>query len=132
MRYSNAGHEKPIVVTGRKMRYLDVIANLPIGIDEDKEFKSQESDICTDDMILLYTDGLTEAMNAGEELFGLKRIEQTITGELGSDESRGFPSFETSQQLLDTMSHSVASFVNGAEQSDDLTMLVIKFKKTQA
>ena len=132
LRYSNAGHEKPIVVTGRKMRYLDVIANLPIGIDEDKEFKSQESDICTDDMILLYTDGLTEAMNAGEELFGLKRIEQTITGELGSDESRGFPSFETSQQLLDTMSHSVASFVNGAEQSDDLTMLVIKFKKTQA
>jgi len=132
LRYSNAGHEKPIVVTGRNMRYLDAVANIPIGIDEDKQYKDQETTIAADDVILLYTDGLTEAMNAGEELFGLNRVEQTICGELGSDESRKLPSFETSQQLLDTMSHAVAEFVNGAEQSDDLTMLVIKFKKKQS
>ena len=128
LRYSNAGHEKPIVVTGRKMRYLDVIANIPIGIMEEKTFKVQETNIAAGEVILLYTDGLTEAMNASEELFGLSRVEKTICGELGSDESRKLISFETSQQLLDTMSHSVASFVNGAEQSDDLTMLVIKYK----
>ena len=128
LRYSNAGHEKPIVVTGRKMRYLDVIANIPIGIMEEKTFKVQETNIAVGEVILLYTDGLTEAMNASEELFGLSRVEKTICGELGSDESRKLISFETSQQLLDTMSHSVASFVNGAEQSDDLTMLVIKYK----
>ena len=130
--FSNAGHEKPIIVTGRKMRYLDAIANIPIGIDEDKQYKDQETTIAAGDVILLYTDGLTEAMNAGEELFGLNRVEQTICGELGSDESRKLPSFETSQQLLDTMSHAVAEFVNGAERSDDLTMLVIKFKKMQS
>ena len=132
LRYSNAGHEKPIIVTDRKMRYLDVVANLPIGIDEDKEFNAQESDINTGDMILLYTDGLTEAMNAGEELYGLKRVEQTVSGEMDGVENNDLSSFETSQQLLDTMSHSVANFVNGAEQSDDLTMLVIKFKKMQS
>jgi serine phosphatase RsbU (regulator of sigma subunit) len=131
LRYSNAGHEKPIIVKGRKMRYLDVVANVPIGIDEDRVFNPQESDIDTDDIILLYTDGLTEAMNAGEELFGLKRVEKTITGEGDSAENRDLPSFDKSQQLLDTMSRAVSGFVNGAEQSDDLTMLVIKFKKKQ-
>jgi serine phosphatase RsbU (regulator of sigma subunit) len=130
LRYSNAGHEKPIIVKGRKMRYLDVVANVPIGIDEDRVFNPQESDIDTDDIILLYTDGLTEAMNAGEELFGLKRVEKTITGE-GDSADRDLSSFDTPKQLLDTMTQAVSGFVNGAEQSDDLTMLVIKFKKKQ-
>jgi serine phosphatase RsbU (regulator of sigma subunit) len=131
--YSNAGHEKPIIVTGRKMRYLDVIANVPIGIVEGKAYKTQEADIAAGDLILLYTDGLTEAMNAGEELFGLKRVENAICGDgnLGANangEGCELPAFAKPQQLLDTMSHAVSAFVNGAEQSDDLTMLVIKYK----
>ena len=116
--YSNAGHEKPIIVTGKDMRYLSMTANVPIGIVEGKEYKTQKADIAAGDMILLYTDGLTEAMNAGEELFGLKRIENAICG----------VGFVDPKQLLDTMRRTVAVFVNGAEQSDDLTMLVIKYK----
>ena len=129
--YSNAGHEKPIIVTGKDMRYLSMTANVPIGIVEGKEYKTQKADIAAGDMILLYTDGLTEAMNAGEELFGLKRIENAICGDVGmnaDDKNRKLPAFAGPQQLLDTMSHAVSEFVNGAEQSDDLTMLVIKYK----
>ena len=117
--YCNAGHEKPIIVTGKDMRYLSMTANVPIGIVEGKEYKTQKADIAAGDMILLYTDGLTEAMNAGEELFGLKRIENAIC-------SGG--QFVEPKQLLDTMKRTVSIFVNGAEQSDDLTMLVIKYK----
>ena len=116
--YCNAGHEKPIIVTGKDMRYLSMTANVPIGIVEGKEYKTQKADIAAGDMILLYTDGLTEAMNAGEELFGLKRIENAICG----------VGFVDPKQLLDTMKRTVSIFVNGAEQSDDLTMLVIKYK----
>ena len=129
--YSNAGHEKPIIVTGKDMRYLSMTANVPIGIVEGKEYKTQKADIAAGDMILLYTDGLTEAMNAGEELFGLKRVESAICGDVGmnaDDKNRELPAFAGPQQLLDTMSHAVSEFVNGAEQSDDLTMLVIKYK----
>lgn len=129
--YSNAGHEKPIIVTGQDMRYLSMTANVPIGIVEGKEYKTQKADIAAGDMILLYTDGLTEAMNAGEELFGLKRVESAICGDVGmnaDDKNRELPAFAGPQQLLDTMSHAVSEFVNGAEQSDDLTMLVIKYK----
>ena len=113
-------------------------------------------------MILLYTDGLTEAMNVGEELFGLKRVENAVcegcveraesgekagcckNGAEGSGENsrrkndaegsgenscrKNGAEFTAPQQLLDTMAHEVSAFVNGAEQSDDLTMLVIKYK----
>jgi len=129
--YSNAGHEKPIIVTGKDMLYLSMTANVPIGIVEGKEYKTQKADIAAGDMILLYTDGLTEAMNAGEELFGLKRVESAICGDVGmnaDDKNRELPAFAGPQQLLDSMSHAVSEFVNGAEQSDDLTMLVIKYK----
>jgi serine phosphatase RsbU (regulator of sigma subunit) len=147
--YCNAGHEKPIIVTGRTMRYLDVVANLPIGIMDEKEYKTQESNVAAGDMILLYTDGLTEAMNVNEELFGLKRVEKAICeGCVESAEGRekadsrkndaegsgensrckNDAEFASPRQLLDTMAHEVSAFVNGAEQSDDLTMLVIKYK----
>ena len=129
--YCNAGHEKPIIITGRNMRYLDVTANIPIGVMEEKKYNIQESVIAAGDMILLYTDGLTEAMNASGKLFGLKRVEETICGDGGmnaDDKNRELPAFAGPQQLLDTMSHAVSEFVNGAEQSDDLTMLVIKYK----
>ncbi len=126
--YSNAGHEKPIIVTGRKMRYLDAVANIPIGIDEGKQYKDQETTIAPGDVILLYTDGLTEAMNAGEELFGLARVEQAVCSGKSDENGEVSSSFKSSQQLLDTMTHAVSEFVNGAEQSDDLTMLVIVFK----
>ncbi|SHM06421.1 SpoIIE family protein phosphatase [Fibrobacter sp. UWB7] len=129
--YCNAGHEKPIIITGRNMRYLDVTANIPIGVMEEKKYNIQETVIAAGDMILLYTDGLTEAMNANGKLFGLKRVESAICGDGGmnaDDKNRELPAFAGPQQLLDTMSHAVSEFVNGAEQSDDLTMLVIKYK----
>ena len=125
LRYSNAGHEKPLIVTGRKIRHVVTDSNLPIGIDEDKVYTDQETNIAPDDMIMLFTDGLTEAMNAEQELFGLQRIVDTICGEDGNAAA-----FEGPQHLMDSMSHAINGFVNGAEQSDDLTMLVIKFKKT--
>ena len=66
-------------------------------------------------MVMLFTDGLTEAMNSENALFGRERVAQVISG-------------ETPQQLLDNMSQSVAGFVRGAEQSDDLTMLAIRYR----
>jgi serine phosphatase RsbU (regulator of sigma subunit) len=86
---------------------------------EEKKYNIQESVIAAGDMILLYTDGLTEAMNASGKLFGLKRVEETISGA---------SEFAGPKPVLETMSHAVSKFVDGAEQSDDLTMLVIKYK----
>lgn len=123
LRYSNAGHEHPLIVTDHKVSVVKAESNLPIGIDEDKQYNDEKTTVAPGDLILLYTDGLTEAMNGEKELFGLQRIIDTICDKDGNAQA-----FEGPKHLMDTMSNAVSRFVNGAEQSDDLTMLVIKFK----
>ena len=71
--------------------------------------------------IFLYTDGLTEAENASQEQFGEKRMTDVITTQMAVNASP--------QTLIETMTDAVHQFVGETEQSDDLTMLVIKFVK---
>ena len=115
LRYCNAGHEHPLVVTGKSVRTLNAKSSLPIGAMEETRYVEQETQLAPGDMVMLFTDGLTEAMNSENSLFGRERVAQVISG-------------ETPQQLLDNMSQSVAGFVRGAEQSDDLTMLAIRYR----
>jgi sigma-B regulation protein RsbU (phosphoserine phosphatase) len=118
--YCNAGHEKPIIVTGRKMRYLDVTANVHIGIVEGKEYKTQEADIAAGDLILLYTDGLTEAKNLQRMEFGRDRVEHTLRTCISSPDS-------TPRTIVETLSRAAHRFAGEAPQSDDLAMLLFKF-----
>jgi serine phosphatase RsbU (regulator of sigma subunit) len=121
LRYCNAGHEHPLVISGNNVRTLDAKSNLPIGAMEGTRYVDHESQIAPGDTVLLFTDGLTEAMNAEGELFGRERVASTVCG-------RNVEGDESVSQLLDTMSRAVAGFVRGAEQSDDLTMLAILYK----
>ena len=70
------------------------------------------------DMLFLYTDGLTEAENSSHELFGEDRITDVIAAFDGSP-----------QELIASMTGVVRQFVGDYEQSDDLTMLAIQYKK---
>ena len=119
LQYSSAGHDKPYVISGKEMRQLEFTPGLPIGIVENQAYQDQETRVVSGDMLMLYTDGLTEAMNADKELFGQKRIAEAIKAQ---------DSIVSPKQLLDTMSQAVTDFVCGAEQSDDLTMLAILYK----
>lgn len=121
LHYSNAGHERPLVITGKKSRRVEAKSNIPIGIMESVNYQDMETTIAPGDMIMLYTDGLTEAMNEEDKLFGFPRI-------IGTIEGAPEPGFTTPQQLLDSMKQAVSQFVCGAEQSDDLTMLAILYK----
>ena len=121
LRYSNAGHERPLVITGKKSRRVEAKSNIPLGIMENVSYQDMETTIAPGDMIMLYTDGLTEAMNEEDKLFGFPRV-------IGTIEGAPEPGFTTPQQLLDSMKQAVSQFVCGAEQSDDLTMLAILYK----
>ena len=68
-------------------------------------------------MLFLYTDGLTEAENAQLEQFGEQRVTDVINTFNGS-----------SEELVGTMTAAVRQFVGETEQSDDITMLAIRFK----
>ena len=114
LRYCNAGHNPPIILTD-SIRPLPVEPNLPLGIIRGFAFKEQETPFRYDDAIFLYTDGLTEAENAAHEQFGEKRMEESLHGR------------KSAQDRLDSIKQQVSAFVGDAPQSDDLTMLFIHY-----
>ena len=117
LRYCNAGHDAPLLI-GQGISLLPCDPNLPIGVIGDWKFSEQETDIHSGTTIFLYTDGLTEAENMSHQQFGEERIMKV---------AEQYPS--TPRQLIDIMTQAVHDFVGEAEQSDDLTMLAIKYKE---
>ena len=79
---------------------------------------AQETDLAPGSTLFLYTDGLDEAEDADRQLFGKKRILEVV--QTASKEPR---------TLIERMMQTVADFVGGTEQSDDLTMLAIQWRK---
>ena len=114
LRYCNAGHKAPLV----NRQPLPVHSNLPIGAMLDCEFEAQEADLAPGSTLFLYTDGLDEAEEAGHQMFGKKRIYEVMQ-----------TSSLQPHMLIERMTQAVADFVGDTEQSDDLTMLAIQWKK---
>ena len=92
---------------------------MPIGIFPDFNYESQECTISRGTMLFLFTDGLTEAMNHQHQQFGRERIMETLNQSLPLGGQEG--------SLLQALTDKVQQFVDGAEQSDDLTMLAIRY-----
>ena len=114
LRYCNAGHKAPLV----NRQPLPMHHNLPIGAMPDWEFEAEETDLAPGSTLFLYTDGLDEAEDVRHQMFGKKRIYEVVQ--------------TTSPEpltLIKQMSQAVADFVGNTEQSDDLTMLAIQWKK---
>ena len=122
LRYSNAGHDKPLLV-GDMVMELPAKANLPIGIFADTQFELQEYLLEPMTTIFLYTDGLTEAKNSLHKLFGVAKVKAVLEE---SGKGKGDVS-----DLLRRMTVAVNQFVEDAEQSDDLTMLAIRYTPKQ-
>lgn len=131
LRYCNAGHNAPLLV-GRdagdcvphsdlQVRELPCQPNLPLGIMAEFQFEAQEVDLDPGTTIFLFTDGLNEAENALHEQFGDKRIAEVANRLLAKGEHQPI-------NIIYEMYQAVHNFVNGAEQSDDLTMLAIQYK----
>ena len=112
LRYCNAGHNAPYY----QGALLPCDPNLPVGAIPDWTFTEQTIDMARGSILFLYTDGLTEAENALHEQFEEQRVTEVVAT------FKGAP-----QELIETMTDAVRQFVGDTEQSDDLTMLVIKY-----
>ena len=112
--YCNAGHNPPRALTDRIFD-IPTEPNLPLGIVSGYPFVEQELDLQYDDALFLYTDGLTEAENSRQELFGEARMEAALHGR------------KSAVDHLKNMQKQVAMFVGDAPQSDDLTMLFLHY-----
>ena len=121
LRYCNAGHDSPLLI-GQSVGILPCEPNLPIGIDPDWEFCLQEVMIAPQTTIFLFTDGLNEAENSHHQQFGDQRVLELAKELLASGDHQPMP-------LIQRMTAAVHFFAGAAEQSDDLTMLAIQYKK---
>ncbi len=121
LRYCNAGHDAPVIIGNGHYDMLACESNIPIGVVDDWKYLAQETTIPPYTTIFLYTDGLTEAENALHEMFTEERIlKQAETAAVNNVKPK---------ELVTLMTEAVKVFVNGADQSDDLTMLALQYKR---
>ena len=121
LQYCNAGHNIPLLV-GRGVGTLPCESNVPVGIISGFKFSQQEIYVDPQTTIFLFTDGLNEAENATHGQFGDARIHEVAQRVLAEIQHQPL-------NIIYEMNEAVHNFVAGAEQSDDLTMLAIQYKK---
>ena len=124
LRYCNAGHDAPLLV-GAGMGELPCDPNIPVGFMPTWKYSLQEAHIFTGTTIFLFTDGLTEAMNAEYAQFQMERVNDVANRALAKQQ-------QEPRQLIAQMTEAVHQFVGDAEQSDDLTMMAIQYIKQQS
>lgn len=117
--YCNAGHNPPYL-----LRHNGTVEELPrskdiiVGICDDIEYREDTLQLESGDTLVMFTDGVTEAMNPEMKEFGTERL-RAILGEQAGKNCR---------QVIETVRTAIKDFAGDAEQSDDITMLVIKRK----
>jgi phosphoserine phosphatase RsbU/P len=122
LQYVNAGHNPPIIVRPKResceLFHLRAEA-VPIGMFLDTQFAATKFQLDKDDILVAYTDGITEAANASGELWGLERLERLLRSC-----SRMAPN-----EILERILAGVSEFENGERQHDDVTLVVIKVQE---
>ena len=122
--YCNAGHDAPLLV-GAGVGELSCDSNIPVGFLPKWKYSLQEVQIFTGTTIFLFTDGLTEAMDANKDQFQMERVNNVAAQALAQQQ-------QEPRQLISQMTEAVHQFVGDAEQSDDLTMMAIQYIRQQS
>lgn len=114
-RFCNAGHNPPFLVTSGNVQPIEGAKGTVLGVDDCSEYGTGHMTIGPGSTIYLYSDGVSEAANPGDELFSEERLETLL---------RDTP-FSGSSDLVNAVAGAVRDFVGGAEQSDDITMMAV-------
>jgi anti-sigma regulatory factor (Ser/Thr protein kinase) len=117
--YCNAGHNPPFWIHKGQIKFIDSEPDMILGIETGIAYTTHQLQMSTGDTLFLYTDGLSEAENMEKKLFGEQRILEIAAG---------FDKISAEEQI-GIMQRAVQDFVGEAEQSDDLTMLAIRFQR---
>jgi len=115
--YASAGHDSPLVVgAGRKPRALLTAGGPPLGTADDFRFPLSRDRLENGETLLLYTDGVTEAQNAGGALYLSRRLVDCLAS----------LSFNNAKAVIDAVFDDVSHFAAGAEQADDIALLGVR------
>lgn len=118
IQYCNAGHNNPCLIdVDGKARFIEIFPSLPIGIISEAQYKNEYLTLSANQTLFLYTDGVNEAENSVKEQFGNDRLIDVL-----SQDHCPSPDEEVTN-----LKSAIKEFVNGSRQSDDITMLAIKY-----
>jgi sigma-B regulation protein RsbU (phosphoserine phosphatase) len=117
--YSNAGHNPPVLLTRNGPRRLET-GGLILGLFPHATYDEETLHLEEGDILVVFSDGVTEAVNAADEEFGEARLLQAVQSHAGC----------SPEELLEHVLAAVRTFAAGAPQNDDVTVLVLRYGKT--
>ncbi|MGC9195717.1 MAG: PP2C family protein-serine/threonine phosphatase [Syntrophobacteraceae bacterium] len=116
LRYSNAGHEHPFLVRkDARPEELRVPEGIFLGVDEEASYKTMEIVLEAGDRLIVYTDGVTEALNSAGQFYS----HQNLVAELESSGSL------RAEEIANKIVEAVNAFASGVAQADDITLLAL-------
>lgn len=115
---ANAGHEHPVIRrAGGKYELVEYKHSPPVATMRKLKFRDHEFELNPGDSLFVYTDGVPEATNSDNELFGTERMLEALNKD----------PYASCEAVLKNVSEGIDEFVAGAEQFDDITMLCFKY-----
>ena len=120
MEFSNAGHNIPLILNpSGEIKKLTCVNGIPLGITDTYVYTSMSVDFSSGKCLVMYTDGITDAENVNKDFYGEKNLMKTLSRNPHQSAS------DMTQQLI----NDVKTFSDGAEQADDITLLILKFNE---
>lgn len=114
----NAGHCAPCVLSKNSApEYLETIIGRPVGIRSDSKYQTHTTTLAPEQHLFLYTDGVTDAQNNSDDIFGEERMLKSLSK----------PADKTPQNIIRCLQENIAAFVGDAPQFDDITMLAVRW-----
>jgi Serine phosphatase RsbU, regulator of sigma subunit len=119
--FCNAGHNFPVLGGGdHGADFIEMFPNVPIGLYPGMEYKGEEIESIMGRPLFIYTDGLNEAENPSQELFGDERLLSFLRS----------CNYESARQVIESIAADVEHHRDGAEPNDDLTMMCLYIKES--
>ncbi len=122
LEYINAGHPSPFLIRHGAAEEAFTEGSYPVGLVPEAEYTSVGLKLEPGDTLVLFSDGVTEAMDPDDQLFGVPRLKQVLTGQTQCP----------LEHIQKCVLEAVENFTRGAHQADDVTLLIVRYRATAA
>ena len=122
LEYINAGHPSPFLIRSGTAEEAFTEGSFPVGLVPEAQYTAVCLELEPGDTLVLFSDGVTEAVDPDEQMFGIPRLKELLTGQLECP----------LEQLQKCVLEAVENFARGAHQADDLTLLIVRYRAAAA
>lgn len=120
LEFCNAGHDHPYVChPGKPPRLLESTGGPPLCVIDDFPYPMERAKLEPGDTLVLFTDGVTEAMTAENKMYGTERLAEHL---------KSFDVEQSAQEIVESLYDDVTIFVDGADPSDDVTIMAVQYR----